>query len=89
MGAAQIALIARQPIPKYKYGTDYHKGGAAIVGDGGVKEYVKTPDGEVYETPSFATLVDIPKGAQVFPNYAAFSVAMISPTPEAIGLYEP
>ena len=35
MGAAQIAVIAAQPIPKYAKGTKDHPGGLAIVGDGG------------------------------------------------------
>lgn len=42
MGAAQIAVIASQPIPKYAKGTDSHKGGLAVVGDGGVPETIVT-----------------------------------------------
>lgn len=66
MGAAQIAVIASQPIPKYAKGTDSHKGGLAVVGDGGVPETIVT-DKEAYITPSVPTLVDIPKGAKVIP----------------------
>ena len=66
MGAAQIAVIASQPIPKYAKGTDSHKGGLAVVGDGGVPETIVTDKG-AYITPSVPTLVDIPKGAKVIP----------------------
>lgn len=38
MGAAQIAVIAAQPIPRYAKGTKDHPGGLAIVGDGGKKK---------------------------------------------------
>ncbi len=67
MGAAQVAIIASQPIPKYAKGTDNHPGGLAIVGDGGRKEVIETDNG-AYITPSVPTLVDIPKRAKVIPN---------------------
>ena len=67
MGAAQIAIIAAQPIPKYAKGTDNHPGGLAIVGDGGRQEVIETDNG-AYITPAVPTLVDIPKRARVIPN---------------------
>lgn len=67
LGAAQVAMIAAQPIPKYAKGTDNHPGGLAIVGDGGKQEVITTDDG-AYITPSVPTLVDIPKRAKVIPN---------------------
>lgn len=67
MGAAQIAIIAAQPLPKYAKGTDNHPGGLAIVGDGGRQEVIETDNG-AYITPSVPTLVDIPKRARVIPN---------------------
>lgn len=67
MGAAQIAIIASQPIPKYAKGTKDHPGGLAIVGDGGRQEVIETDNG-AYITPSVPTLVDIPKRARVIPN---------------------
>lgn len=67
LGAAQVAMIAAQPIPKYAKGTDNHPGGLAIVGDGGKQEVIATDDG-AYITPSVPTLVDIPKRAKVIPN---------------------
>lgn len=68
MGAVQAATILATPIPKYKEGTDYHKGGLAIVGDGGVPETVLTPDGKLYLTPAFPTLTELPIGTKVFPE---------------------
>ena len=68
MGAVQLATILATPIPKYKEGTDYHKGGLAIVGDGGVPERVLTPDGKLYLTPAFPTLTELPIGTKVFPE---------------------
>jgi tape measure domain-containing protein len=68
--AAQIGFIMAQPVPEYRKGTrgKPHKGGAAIVGEEGV-ERVITESGKVYYTPPTATLVDLPKGAQVIPNH--------------------
>ena len=69
MGAAQIAMIAAQPIPKYAKGTKdkSHPGGLAIVGDGGKREVILTDSG-AYITPSVPTLVDMPKHAEVIPD---------------------
>lgn len=67
MGAAQVAIIAAQPIPKYAKGTKDHPGGLAIVGDGGKKEGIVTDNG-LFITPDKPTLVDIPAHAQVIPD---------------------
>lgn len=67
LGAVQLATIIAQPIPKYKDGTKDHKGGMAIVGDGGRKELVMTNNG-YWVTPDKPTLVDLPKHAKVFPD---------------------
>lgn len=67
MGAAQIAVIAAQPIPKYAKGTKDHPGGLAIVGDGGKKEGVVTDNG-LFITPDKPTLVNLPAHAQVIPD---------------------
>ena len=66
-GAAQVAIIASQPIPKYANGTDNHPGGLAIVGDGGRQEVIETDNG-AYITPSVPTLVYLPKRAKVIPD---------------------
>lgn len=69
MGAVQLATILATPIPKYAKGTDYHKGGPAVVGDGGKQEVVMY-NGAAYLTPDTPTLVDIPAGASVLPDVA-------------------
>lgn len=68
-GAVQLATILASPIPQYAEGTDNHKGGLAIVGDGGKHEMVVTPDGKTYKTPNTNTLVDLPAHSQVLPDY--------------------
>ena len=68
MGAAQIATIVSQPLPKYAKGTEDHPGGLAVVGDGGKKELAILPDGGYYVTPSVPTLVDLPKGTEMLPS---------------------
>ncbi len=67
MGAVQIATILATPIPKYAKGTDYHRGGPAIVGDGGRSEVVLF-NGGAWLTPDKPTLVDMPEGAVVIPS---------------------
>ena len=70
IGAVQIARVLAQPIPRYAEGTDHHKGGLAVVGDGGKSEAVVMPDGSIYKTPATDTLVNLPKGAKVIPDYS-------------------
>ena len=72
MGAAQIAMISAQSIPKYAKGTNDHPGGLAIVGDGGRPEGIVTRDG-AYLSPSTPTLVDLPRHAQVIPDLSAIT----------------
>lgn len=67
MGALQVATILATPIPKYAKGTSHHKGGLAIVGDGGKQEVVMTNDG-AYLTPDTPTLINLPRGARVLPD---------------------
>lgn len=67
MGAAQLAMIIAQPIPKYAKGTKDHKGGLAWVGDGGKHEGVITDKG-LWVTPDTPTLIDLPKHAMVVPD---------------------
>lgn len=67
IGAVQLATILATPIPKYAKGTDYHEGGAAVVGDAGREELVEF-GGNFFVTPKKPTLVDLPKGAKVYPD---------------------
>jgi len=71
LGAVQIALIANQPIPAYALGTDNHPGGLARVGDGGRHEVIKYPGGKMAITPATDTLVNLPRGSQVYPDIAS------------------
>lgn len=72
LGAAQIALIASREIPAYKEGVIGHEGGLAIVGDGGRSEIIQTPSGSLFKTPSTDTLIDLPKGSNVYKSEADF-----------------
>ena len=72
MGAIQVATILATPIPAYAKGTESHSGGKALVGDGGKKEVV-VYDGMAWITPDSPTLVNLPKGAQVFPDVSALN----------------
>lgn len=69
MGAIQVATIAATPIPAYAEGTKdgSHPGGKALVGDGGKREVVMYK-GMAWITPDTPMLIDLPKGAQVFPD---------------------
>ena len=70
MGAVEIATIAATPIPAYAKGTkgkDGHPGGLALVGDAGKKEAVFYNE-KMWITPDKPTLVDMPKGAIVYPD---------------------
>ena len=71
---AQLAAIMSQPLPEkptppqYAEGTNFHKGGLAIVGDGGKQEVIEA-SGKTFLSPSSATLVDLPRGARVYKDY--------------------
>lgn len=73
MGAVQVATIAATPIPAYKEGTKNggHVGGLAIVGDGGKKEVI-VYSGKSWITPDVPTIVDLPRGAEVYPDVDDF-----------------
>ena len=72
MGAIQLATALAQPIKAYAEGTKGkpHPGGLALVGDGGCQELVMY-DGKAWVTPDKPTLLDLPKGAEVFPDVTA------------------
>lgn len=73
MGLVQVATIAATPIPAYKEGTKNggHVGGLAIVGDGGKQEVI-VYGGKGWITPDTPTIVDLPKGAEVYPDINSF-----------------
>lgn len=82
MGAVQVATIAATPIPAYKDGTKAggHIGGLAIVGDGGKHEVI-VYGGNQWITPDKPTIVDLPRGAEVFPDIADFEDGHVAMNP--------
>lgn len=71
IGAAQLALAIAAPLPKFAQGTDDAPGGLAWVGDGGKGELVITPQGQVMQTPSVPTVMNVPKHSIVLPDARA------------------
>jgi hypothetical protein len=68
LGAAQIALIAGQPIPAFEKGGT-HDGGLMLVNDGKGSNYaekVVTPDGKVHEPKGRNVVMNAPKGTKIF-----------------------
>jgi hypothetical protein len=77
-------MIASKTIPSYAAGTDYHPGGPALVGDGGRPEMVITPSGQIWKTPPVDTIVSLPKGAEVLPDFRR-AILDMNPFPKASG----
>lgn len=77
MGAMQLATIIATPLPKYAKGTKSHKGGPAVVGDGGEPELV-TFGGKSWITPDTPTIVDLPAGAAVIPHISGVDESLVS-----------
>lgn len=77
MGALQLATIIATPLPKYAKGTKSHKGGPAVVGDGGEPELV-TFGGKSWITPDTPTIVDLPAGASVIPHINGVDESLVS-----------
>ena len=69
MGAVQVANILATPIKAYAKGTGEkgHDGGLAMVGDGGKREVVVIGN-SAWLTPDKPVVVDLPKGAMVYPD---------------------
>lgn len=67
LGGVQLAAINAA---HYAEGTPEggHRGGLAWVGDGGRSEMV-IMGGKAYKSPAVPTLIDLPKGAEVLPDY--------------------
>lgn len=81
LGAVQMATAIAQPIKAYKEGTKGkpHPGGLAIVGDGDRQELVMYGQ-RLWLTPDVPTLVDLPKGAEVFPKVTRETVERMGAT---------
>lgn len=78
IGAIQLATALAQPIKAYAKGTPKggHDGGLALVGDGGKSEIV-TYDGKAWKTSDKPQLVQLPKGAEVFPDVRNFELKQL------------
>lgn len=78
IGAVQLATALAQPIKAYAKGTPKggHDGGLALVGDGGKNEIV-TFNGKAWKTSDKPQLVDLPKGAEVFPDVRNFELKQL------------
>jgi hypothetical protein len=78
IGAIQLATALAQPIKAYAKGTPEggHDGGLALVGDGGKNEIV-TYNGKAWKTSDKPQLVDLPKGAEVFPDVRNFELKQL------------
>jgi hypothetical protein len=78
IGAIQLATALAQPIKAYAKGTPKggHDGGLALVGDGGKNEIV-TYNGKAWKTSDKPQLVDLPKGAEVFPDVRNFELKQL------------
>lgn len=71
IGALQLARAIAAPLPKFAEGTDDAPGGLSWVGDAYRKELVITPQGQVMQTPSVPTVMNIPKHSIVLPDARA------------------
>ena len=56
----------------YATGTNFHKGGLAILGDGGRKEPFLTPDGRFGVSPAVDTMYNLPRGSKVWSSIQKF-----------------
>lgn len=68
LGAAQLARVIATPLPKYAEGTEDHPGGKAILGDGGRRELVVTPDGRLMMSDKVPQVFDLPAHSVVLPD---------------------
>lgn len=70
LGALQLAKAIAAPLPKFEHGTTDAPGGLSIVGEKR-SELVVTPQGQVMQTPSVPTVMNIPKHSIVLPDARA------------------
>ena len=73
-GLASVAVIAAQPLPRYKHGRRGGRAEAAIVGEAGV-EGIEARSGEMFLTPNRASLALLPEGASVIPHGELLDIA--------------
>jgi hypothetical protein len=66
LGAAELVAAVATKIPQYATGTDDHKGGLAVVGEGKNKELVQMPGGESFIADK-PMMLDLPAHTKVIP----------------------
>jgi hypothetical protein len=77
-GAISAALVAAQPIPKFKHGREDGPATMAIVGDGGKAEVIEYASGKTALTPATDTLTYLPAHAKVYPDVEAYQRASMA-----------
>jgi hypothetical protein len=70
LGAIQLAKAIATPLPKFEHGTDDAPGGLALVGEKR-RELIITPQGQVTQTPSVPTVMNVPRHSIVLPDARA------------------
>ncbi len=75
LGAAQVGVIASQPLPEFETGVRNFEGGVARINESR-NEVVTTPDGQVMRPTGRNLLVDLPKGANVYTSEATFNAEL-------------
>ena len=68
LGAAQMAAVASQPIPKFKDGGTSNKDQIAMINDGGQKEYIKRGD-NILTTDTKDAITNLKKDDVIYKNY--------------------
>ena len=68
LGAAQIAAVLTQPIPKYKEGGKINKEHMGMINDGMYKEYIERK-GEILTTDRKNAIVNLKPGDTIYKNY--------------------
>ena len=63
-----IDIITRRKTIRLAKGTSHHRGGLAVLGDGGRREPFLTPHGHFGISPNKDTLYSLPKGTKVWPS---------------------
>lgn len=77
IGAAQIAAILAQPIPKYGEGGEIKKDEIALINEAGKQEFVQRGD-EILTTERMNSIVQLQKGDVVHPNKDALHKAILT-----------
>ena len=72
LGAAQIAAVLAQPIPKYKDGGEIKDDHIGMINDGGVKEYIER-NNTILTTESKNAIVPLKAGDTIYPSYEALA----------------